>query len=72
MGEDSGDWLLKAGNGLANSAGNDIQIDPTMKYGETVDSLLFAIYPGLDTLDPNADMISGFQIVLFCAPGILL
>ena len=68
MGEDSGDWLLKAGNVLANSAGNDIQIDSTMKCGETVDSLLFAIYPGLDTLDPNADNDQWFSNCTILCP----
>ena len=49
------DWLLKVGNGSANSADNDIQLDPIMKCGDSIDSLLSAIYPGLDMIDPNAN-----------------
>ena len=49
------DWLLKVGNGSANSVDNEIQLDPTIKCGESIDSLLSAIYPELNTLDSNAD-----------------
>ena len=49
------DWLLKVGNGSANSADSQIKLDPTMKCGDTIDSLLSAIYPGLDMIDPNAN-----------------
>ena len=49
------DWLLKVGNGSANSADSQIKLDPTMKCGDTIDSLLSAIYPGLSILDPRAD-----------------
>ena len=48
-------WLLKVGNGSANSVDNDIQLEPTIKCGDSIDSLFSAIYPGLNTLDSNAD-----------------
>ena len=62
------DWLLKVGNGSANSADNDIQLDPTMKCGDSIDSLLSAIYPGPNTLDPRADNDEWFSNCTILCP----
>ena len=49
------DWLLKVGNGSANSTDSEIKLDPTMKCGDTIESLFSAIYPGLDLIDPTVN-----------------
>ena len=48
-------WLLKVGHGSDNDTESQIKLDPSMKCGDTIDSLVESIYPGLDLIDPKAN-----------------
>ena len=57
-------WLLNVGNGkhpITDHNNSKIQLNATMKCDEnTTTSLISAIYPGLGTIDPNANQDDWF------------
>ena len=46
-------WLLDVGHGQGLNADGNLPLPDHMKCGESVDSLLDAIYPGITILDPK-------------------
>ena len=44
----------KVGHGLLNDENSQIKLDPTMKCGQTVNSLISAIYPELHFVDRSS------------------
>ena len=49
------DWLLKIGHGSLNNAEGMVKLDPSMKCGNNIESLIAAIYPSLNLIDPLAN-----------------